>query len=112
MITAQRAQRPQPHSAAAASLPACHYTDILTRQAGGASVRSHRWQWQLKGSPDGAMMNECAIAALPNNTLVMNARNYIGQHNFTVKRAIMWSHDEGDSCESDLSSESPAHSYS
>ena len=44
-------------------------------------------------------MNECAIATLPNNTLVMNARNYIGQANFTVKRAIMWSHDEGDSCE-------------
>ena len=44
-------------------------------------------------------MNECAIATLPNNTLVMNARNYVGQANFTVKRAIMWSHDEGDSCE-------------
>jgi hypothetical protein len=45
------------------------------------------------------MMNECAIATLPNNTLVMNARNYVGQADFTVKRAIMWSHDEGDSCE-------------
>ena len=44
-------------------------------------------------------MNECAIATLPNNTLVMNARNYVGQADFTVKRAIMWSHDEGDSCE-------------
>ena len=26
----------------------------------------------------------------------MNARNYIGQKDFSVKRAIMWSHDEGD----------------
>ena len=40
-------------------------------------------------------MNECAIATLPNGTLVMNARNYIGQKSFSVRRAIMWSNDEG-----------------
>eukprot|EP01047_Picozoa_sp_COSAG01_P047512 COSAG01_NODE_4546_length_4932_cov_10.841092_1_plen_595_part_10 len=55
------------------------------------------WEWQPAGSPDGSEMNECAIATLPNGTLVMNARNYIGQKSFSVRRAIMWSHDEGNS---------------
>jgi hypothetical protein len=53
------------------------------------------WHWQEHGSADGAMANECSFAQLQNRTLVMNSRNYIGQQTHSVKRAIMWSHDEG-----------------
>merc|ERR1712060_583875 len=62
---------------------------VITSDDHGAT-----WEWQLAGSPDGEEMNECALAVLPNNTLVMNARNYVGMKDFSVKRAIMWSHDE------------------
>ena len=65
-------------------------SSLITSDDHGAT-----WQWQPKGSPDGYEMNECAIASLPNGTVVMNARNYLGQANHSVKRALMWSHDEG-----------------
>ena len=53
------------------------------------------WQFLLPGSPDGAEMSECAIAQLTNGTVVMNARDYLGQRNYSVNRAIMWSDSEG-----------------
>ena len=34
--------------------------------------------------------DECAIAELPNGTVVLNARNYVNPH-----RAVSWSHDGG-----------------
>jgi sialidase-1 len=53
------------------------------------------WHWQEHGSADGALANECSFAQLENRTLVMNSRNYIGQQTHSVKRAIMWSSDQG-----------------
>jgi|EP01047_Picozoa_sp_COSAG01_P030297 hypothetical protein len=40
-------------------------------------------------------MTECSLAALPNDTLVLNARDYKGQKVHAVHRATMWSSDEG-----------------
>lgn len=39
---------------------------------------------------------ECALSELPNGTLVMNARNYIGKDKRTGGRAILYSHDGGE----------------
>ena len=56
------------------------------------------WHWPKGGGThDGDTMTECSLAALPNNTLVMNARDYIGQLQHTVHRATLWSQDEGES---------------
>ena len=52
-----------------AAAPITHtISSVITSDDHGAS-----WQWQPAGSPDGAEMNECAVATLPNNTLVLNA---------------------------------------
>jgi len=40
-------------------------------------------------------MTECSLAVLPNNTMVLNARDYMGQLAHTVHRATQWSPDEG-----------------
>lgn len=39
--------------------------------------------------------DECAIAELSNGTVVLNARNYVGQQNHTAHRSIAWSDDGG-----------------
>ena len=43
------------------------------------------------------MTNECAIAELDNGTVVMNARDYVGQASHTAHRSISWSNDGGES---------------
>ena len=54
------------------------------------------WQWPKGGgTQDGFNMTECSLAVLPNNTMVLNARDYMGQKTHTVHRATMWSPDEG-----------------
>ena len=54
------------------------------------------WQWpQSGGTADNLNMTECSLAALPNNTVVLNSRDYMGQKTHTVHRATMWSSDEG-----------------
>ena len=54
------------------------------------------WQWpQSGGTADNLNMTECSLAALPNNTVVLNARDYMGQKTHSVHRATMWSSDEG-----------------
>lgn len=75
-----------------ASYPITHArSSVLFSDDHGAS-----WQWPKSGgTADGATMTECSLAVLPNNTLVMNARNYINQTAHTVHRATLWSHDEG-----------------
>ena len=59
------------------------------------------WQWPKGGgTADGLNMTECSLAVLPNNTMVLNARDYMGQLWHTVHRATMWSSDEGETVSS------------
>ena len=82
-------------------LVAClDYSDQPGHAGGGPVERSgtmissdHGRSW-FSGAT-GVLGDECAIAELANGTLVLNARNYVGQAQQTVHRSIAWSHDGG-----------------
>ena len=52
--------------------------------------------WHIGAIADD-LTNECAIAELHNGTIVMNARDYVGQASQTAHRSISWSNDGGES---------------
>jgi len=69
-------------------------------QGGGPVERSgtmistdHGKTW-FSGATD-VLGDECAIAELPNGTVILNARNYINQSESKVHRSIAWSEDGG-----------------
>ena len=69
---------------------------MLLIETGAFARAGLTWQWPKGGgTTDGLNMTECSLAALPNNTVVLNARDYMGQLAHTVHRATMWSSDEG-----------------
>ena len=69
---------------------------VLLIETGAFARAGLTWQWPKGGgTADGLNMTECSLAALPNNTVVLNARDYMGQLAHTVHRATMWSSDEG-----------------
>ena len=80
-------------------LVAClDYSNLPGHQGGGPVERSgtlissDNGQTWAVGATD-IIGDECAIAELPNGTVVLNARNYINQSKQTVHRSIAWSDD-------------------
>jgi hypothetical protein len=82
-------------------LVAClDYSNLPGHEGGGPVERAgtmissdHGKSWS-KGAT-GVIGDECAIAELPNGTIVLNARDYVNQSAHTVHRSIAWSHDGG-----------------
>lgn len=80
-------------------LVAClDYSNLPGHTGGGPVERSgtmissdHGKTWFV-GAMD-IIGDECAIAELPNGTVVLNARDYINQSSKTVHRSIAWSND-------------------
>lgn len=83
----------------AGDLVAClDYSNLPGHEGGGPVERSgtmissdHGKTWFV-GATD-IIGDECAVAELPNGTVVLNARDYINQTKQTVHRSIAWSHD-------------------
>ena len=80
-------------------LVAClDYSNLPGHQGGGPVERSgtlistdHGKSWFVGATE--IIGDECAIAELPNGTVVLNARNYVNQSQQKVHRSIAWSHD-------------------
>jgi sialidase-1 len=68
------------------------YSHLIYSDDGGA-------EWKIGAQSRSRTTNECAVAELSNGTLVVNARNYVGQESPSAPthRAISWSHDGGES---------------
>ena len=66
---------------------------VLFSSAGTLISSDHGETWFVGAT--GILGDECAIAELPNGTIVLNARDYVNQSAQTVHRAIAWSDDGG-----------------